>query len=51
MVHDWRTRGRVHSVYVWGAVLLLSVQAVLGPLIARSDAAVAFARSVQHLLD
>ena len=51
MVHDWRTRGRPHSVYVWGGLLLLVVQVLLGPLIARSDAAAAFAKSVQHLLD
>ena len=51
MVYDWRARGRVHGVYVWGGVLLLAVQVVLGPLVARSDAAAAFARSVQHLLD
>jgi hypothetical protein len=51
MVHDWRTRGRPHSVYVWGLLLLLSVQVLLGPLIARNDVAAAFAKSVQHLLD
>ena len=51
MAYDWRTRGRPHSVYVWGGMLLLGVQVVLGPLIARSDAAAAFAQSVQHLLD
>ncbi len=51
LAYDCRTRGRPHNVYVWGGVLLLSVQVVLGPLIARSAAAAAFARSVQHLLD
>ena len=51
MVHDWRTRGRPHSVYVWGLLLLLTVQVLLGPLIARNAAAAAFAKSVQHLLD
>jgi heme A synthase len=50
MVHDWRTRGRPHSVYVFGELLLLVVQVVLGPLLARSEAAAVFARSVQHLL-
>jgi hypothetical protein len=28
MIHDWRTRGRVHSVYIWGGAIML----VLGPL-------------------
>jgi hypothetical protein len=28
MIHDWRTRGRVHHVYVWGALIL----ALSGPL-------------------
>jgi hypothetical protein len=31
-------------------LLLLVVQVVLGPLVARSEAAAVFARSVQHLL-
>jgi len=51
MLYDWRTRGRAHSVYVFGGLLLLVVQVLLGPLVARSDAAMAFARSVRHLLD
>lgn len=28
MVHDWRTRGRIHRVYLWGGAILL----VSGPL-------------------
>jgi hypothetical protein len=28
MIHDWRTRGKVHRVYVWGALIL----ALSGPL-------------------
>lgn len=51
MAHDWRTRGRPHGVYVWGGLLLLGVQVALGPLIAQSGAAVAFARAAKHLLD
>jgi hypothetical protein len=34
MVHDWRTRGRVHSIYLWGgAIMLVSgpLRALLGP--------------------
>ena len=23
MAHDWRTRGRVHSIYIWGALVIL----------------------------
>ena len=23
MVHDWRTRGRVHPIYVWGGLVIL----------------------------
>jgi hypothetical protein len=28
MIHDWRTRGKVHRVYVWGALII----ALSGPL-------------------
>jgi len=28
MIHDWRTRGKIHRVYVWGALIL----ALSGPL-------------------
>jgi len=28
MIHDWKTRGRVHPVYIWGGVVLL----LAGPL-------------------
>jgi hypothetical protein len=34
MVHDWRNRGRVHSIYLWGgAIMLVSgpLRALLGP--------------------
>jgi hypothetical protein len=51
MLHDWRTRDRPHSVYVWGGLLLVAIHVLVGPLIARSDAAMAFAKSVQHVLD
>jgi hypothetical protein len=23
MIHDWRSRGRVHSIYIWGGLILL----------------------------
>ena len=23
MIHDWRTRRRIHQVYIWGGLILL----------------------------
>lgn len=43
MLHDWKTRGRVHPVYVWGGAILL----LTGPFRAafgRTDAWHSFAR-------
>jgi hypothetical protein len=37
IVHDWRTRGRPHPVYVFGGVALLAVQ-LTTPLIGDTDA-------------
>ncbi|HEU4604477.1 MAG TPA: hypothetical protein VFS24_21060 [Steroidobacteraceae bacterium] len=51
MFHDWRTLGRPHDVYVWGGILLVGIQVVIGPRVAQSEIATTFARSVQHLLD
>jgi len=49
VVHDWRTRGRPHHVYVWGGALLVAVQASLIPL-GQSAAWMAFARALQGLM-
>jgi len=37
VIHDWRTRGRPHAVYVIGGLCLVGTQ-ILRPLIARTDA-------------
>ena len=50
ILHDWRTLGRPHNVYIWGGLLLLTVQLVITPLFARSAAALAFARSMRGLM-
>jgi hypothetical protein len=51
MIYDGYTRGRPHNVYVWGGALLLFVQVLLGPALANSPGAMAFAQSVRHLAD
>lgn len=50
IIHDWRTLGRPHNVYIRGGLLLLAVQLVITPLFARSAAAMAFARSMRGLM-
>lgn len=50
ILHDWRTRGRPHGVYIWGGLLILAVQLVIVPLFARSAGAIAFARSMRGLM-
>jgi hypothetical protein len=50
VVHDWRTRGRPHPVYVWGGLTLIAMQVVIAPVVARSDAAMAIARSMQAVM-
>jgi len=46
MVHDWRTRGRPHKVYVYGLVALLG-NAALIPLVAATPAWMGFARFLE----
>jgi hypothetical protein len=50
LLHDWRTRGRPHHVYVWGGMLLLAIQVLGAPLFARSEAAVVTARALLAFL-
>jgi len=38
MIHDWRTRRRIHSVYIWGGLILL----ISGPLRANLGATAAW---------
>jgi hypothetical protein len=49
IVHDWRTRGRPHRVYLYGGLFVLVVLLLRIP-IAGSDAWVAFAGALQHLM-
>ena len=48
VIHDKRTRGRVHPVYAYGAIptLLYPIAAIL---LSRTDAWLAFARGYEHL--
>lgn len=48
MIHDWRTRGRPHRVYVIGGAILLADQLLMVPLSA-SSAWMAIAKWVQSL--
>lgn len=48
MVHDWRTRGRIHPVYLVGGPLLLAQQLLTLPLSATA-AWMSFARAVESL--
>jgi hypothetical protein len=48
MVHDWRTRGRPHNVYVLGLVALLGT-ALLVPVLAATPAWMGFARFLEGL--
>jgi hypothetical protein len=47
IVHDLRTRGRVHPVYVWGGLVVL-VSAPLRFALAQTSAWQSFARAVRH---
>ena len=49
VVHDWRTRGRPHAVYVYGGSIVLAVQLLLVP-IGRSATWMSFANALQHLM-
>ncbi len=48
MVHDWRTRGRPHQVYVYGLVALLGTASLI-PLLAATPAWMGFARLLEGL--
>lgn len=48
MVHDWRTRGRPHPVYVYGGAILLAQQ-VLTVLFASTAAWMVIARAFEAL--
>jgi hypothetical protein len=48
MVYDWRTRGRPHKVYVYGAVAVL-LGSVLSVLFAGTQAWMSFARFLGSL--
>jgi len=48
MVYDWRTRGRPHSVYVWGLALLIA-QPLITVLISGTDAWFGIARWIESL--
>jgi hypothetical protein len=49
MVHDWRTRGRPHEAYVWGASVILVAQLLIIP-VGRSAAWMSLAGTLQHLM-
>ena len=48
MVNDWRTRGRPHKVYVYGAVLN-AAELVIAVLIAGTPQWMSIARALEHL--
>ena len=48
MIHDWRTRGRAHKVYVYG-LLLLIVEPLLAVWIAGTGSWMTAARFLEHL--
>ena len=49
ILYDWRTRGRVHNVWIWGGLAMLASQLILFPLMG-SPAWLAFARMMGGLL-
>ncbi|MBS0366843.1 MAG: hypothetical protein JSR67_13585 [Proteobacteria bacterium] len=48
MIYDWRTRGRPHRVYVYGAVLTILTIALIIPL-SETRLWMSAARIIQHL--
>lgn len=46
--YDWRTRGRVHRVWIWGGLAMVAAQALMFPVMG-SDAWMAFARTMAGL--
>jgi hypothetical protein len=48
MVHDWRTRGRPHPVYVYGAVAVM-LGNLLSVYVAGTEAWMSTARFLQSL--
>jgi hypothetical protein len=49
IVHEWRTRGRPHDVYLYGGLFVLAFQVLKIPF-ASSAAWMAFAGALQHLM-
>ena len=48
ILYDWRTRGRVHRVWIWGGLAMVAVQALMFPVMG-SAAWMAFARTMAGL--
>jgi hypothetical protein len=48
MIYDWRTRGRVHKVWIWGGGLMVLNQVLMFPIMG-SAAWYAFAQSMANL--
>lgn len=48
MLYDWRTRRRVHRVWIWGGLAMVAAQILMFPVMG-SDAWAAFARSMAGL--
>jgi hypothetical protein len=49
IIHDWRTRGQVHPVYIYGGLSILTVQLLLVPM-GNSATWMHFARALQGLM-
>ncbi|MEJ1964610.1 MAG: hypothetical protein WDO56_24900 [Gammaproteobacteria bacterium] len=50
MAYDWRTRGRPHGAYVWGGLLILTVQVLVVPLFGSSAAGMSFAKALEGIM-
>jgi hypothetical protein len=48
MAYDWRTRGRIHRVWIWGGLAMVASQAAMFPIMG-SVAWMAFARTMAGL--
>lgn len=48
IVHDWRRRGRVHRVWIWGGLAMLASQIVMLAVMG-TDGWIAFARTMKAL--
>jgi hypothetical protein len=50
LCEDWMSHGRPHPVYLWGGLATLGVE-LIAPLLARSDAGIAFAAGMGRLMN